>query len=241
MAFIFVVSVIAFVMFLIWGIAAKIQKKKARWKFLVSLLSLVVVFIAFPSPDDKATRSDSDSHAQNNQTTISSLEPDETSNQQQPNNDSFSEMLTFDEFKENYQNAVTKYSLDRFSIKDMEAKEETAGGGTFNYLLNNNIALSGTYNESKNIEIISLLVEGDGTEETGQDIMVSMGLFLMGTNPTLETTDTEDILREIGLDGSDPNKIIDGTSTVKSGIRYTMKLVNDTKVVMLTATNANDS
>lgn len=255
MKFLFVIGFLAFVMFLLWGIISKFQRKKSRWKLLGSFLGLVVVLIAAPSPEDTNSSEENetqtnavvehttsseplDSKANNNETLPIKKE---TVPSNQPSNETFIGILSLEEFKNNYENAVTKHNLDKFSIRDLEAKDESAGGGTFNYMLNNKIALTGTYNEKSNIEIVSLLLEGDGTEETGKDMIVSMGLFIMGTNPNFDVADTEVILREMGLDGNDPNKIINGSSTVKDGIRYSLRQVANTKVIMLSARNANDA
>ncbi|WP_025682768.1 hypothetical protein [Paenibacillus maysiensis] len=48
------VSSASFVLFLLWGIVSLIRRtKKARWSFLISLLSLVILFIVTPSDESK--------------------------------------------------------------------------------------------------------------------------------------------------------------------------------------------
>jgi len=152
----------------------------------------------------------------------------------------FNGIITIDEFKANFQKAITDHELTIFNMDNLDIKEEATGVGTFNLRFKDTIALTGTFNEDRKIEIASLLVTGDGTESTGQDIIMTMGLFIMATNPSYSISDAEEVLKDLGMDENNMEKIRNGTSIVRNGVKYSMNFVKDTKVVALMVRNAKD-
>ncbi|MBU5356090.1 hypothetical protein KQI74_27955 [Paenibacillus barcinonensis] len=152
----------------------------------------------------------------------------------------FNGILTIDEFKDNFKKVIDDNSLSIFNIDDLEIKDEPTGGGTFNLMLKETIALTGTFNQDRKIEIASLLVTGDGTETTGEDIIITMGMFIIATNPSYSISNAEEVLTDLGMDQSNMEKIKNGSSIIRNGVRYSMNFVKDTNVVMLSARSAND-
>lgn len=167
------------------------------------------------------------------------IKPSPAQSSSQSNND-FNGIVTIDEFKDNFKKLIDENTLSIFNIDNLEIKEESAGGGTFNLMFKDTIALTGAFNPDRKIAIASLLVTGDGTETTGQDIIVTMGMFVMATNPSYSISDAEEVLTDLGMDQNSMEKIAEGSSVIRNGVRYNLNFVKDTKVIMLSARNAND-
>lgn len=64
---------------------------------------------------------------------------------------------------------------------------------------------------------------GDGTAQSGTDILVTIGLLITSTNPDLTTEERAGVLQDLGLlsEGVDISQI--NQSTKRNGIKYTIK------------------
>lgn len=162
-------------MFLIWGIAAKIQKKNSRWKLLVSLLSLIVSIIALAvSPD---------SDAQKNQTTLSSIKSDEGLEPEI----NYSLGITPEQFIKKFNDLVEKqdlsdfYHIDQISIENGEANVDT-----FTKQLTNRFGISGTVNKADGtLGFVQTVLVPDGTDQDTVDLNNSILLLTTVVDPNI--------------------------------------------------------
>lgn len=218
MAFLFVVSFVAFVLFLIWGIAAKIQKKNSRWKLLVSLLSLVVSIIALAVSPDPNT--------QKNQTTLSTSNESDASAKIKENNQSLG--ITIDDFQKTFNSIVDSYNLEGLHISKFDLTEsEGTGANTLKFIFNENLSMVGTFNSDKNIQEVMLIGTKGFSEETGGNLMTAITTLIMTMNNDYTFEDSQGVLKDIGLLDDDVNlQDFDG-ATVRDGIKYRFKITDD--------------
>jgi hypothetical protein len=109
-------------------------------------------------------------------------------------------------------------AIKSLSIQDGEVNN------AFQYLLTDHIAIVGQLNKSDNsIRSIIVTLQGDGTLQSGLDIMTTIMGVIDSTNPGLIPEERGQILRELGLfdEGLDIDKI--QARATKNGITYSVQ------------------
>ncbi|MGW9526715.1 hypothetical protein ACWHAM_02980 [Paenibacillus terrae] len=113
-----VISSASFVLFLLWGIVSLFKRtKKAKWNFLISLLSLVILFIATPADQSKPASEKALAQAQAD---VSS----KVSNEDVESTPSYSEVdkknaLQIESLINKYENEMTPYEHQGNGVFDM--------------------------------------------------------------------------------------------------------------------------
>jgi prephenate dehydratase len=108
--------------------------------------------------------------------------------------------------------------IENLSVDDGEVNN------VFQYMLTDHIAIVGQLNKSDNsIRSLILTLQGDGTMQSGMDIMTTIMGVVDATNPGISPKERGEVLKELGLfkKGIDINKI-DSRAT-KNGIEYSLQ------------------
>lgn len=215
MKFLFVVGCVAFVMFLIWGIISKFQKKKSRWKLLGALLSLVVVLIAAPAPEDSNTSAEIET-----QTALST----------NADNNIFSEDT--EGFTSNFNAIVEEHNVKSLKITELEI-EAGKSATTFKYSFNNYLQLLGTLNNDGNIQEAAILGQADLTtsNDSGINLMNAINVLILTTNKDYGTEDAQEILEDLRLFEEHINLNEFKQSTVRDGIKYRLAIIDKTQIM----------
>lgn len=201
-------------MFLIWGVVAKFQKKKSQWKFLVSLLSLVVAFIAAPSPEDKSISSDS--NVQNIQTTSSSNEP----NEELESEINYSLRITPEQFSEKFNDLVEQQDLSNFyHIDQISIEDGQSNVSTFTKQLTDRLGISGTVNKTDGtLGFVQTILVPDGTDQDTVDLNNSILLLTTVIDPNITQEGIDYISHQVIENLTSENK---GKTMYENGYAYT--------------------
>ncbi|MGG4146101.1 hypothetical protein ABEW34_23660 [Paenibacillus algorifonticola] len=71
---------------------------------------------------------------------------------------------------------------------------------------------------------------GDGTPQSGANLILSFGALIGATNPELETNESGDIFEELGLMESNVDMYNLNKSAERNGITYTIKSLKETGI-----------
>lgn len=184
-SFLILVSSASFVIFLLWGIVSLFRRtKKARWSFLISLLSLVILCIATPIKDSKPI-AEKDSSQESQQKTVAT---NETLTESQPLSSSRSNKginVTIQEFSNNF-NSIAEAEKLNYKIEKFNIERGQANVDTFKYQLTDNVGIMGTIKKTDNIlSFVQVLMIPDGTDQSGIDLTNVMGILTKLTNDRL--------------------------------------------------------
>jgi hypothetical protein len=107
-------------------------------------------------------------------------------------------------------------------------------------MMNKFIGISCTINKSdKSVSEIVLIAQGDGSMQSGVDILIAAGGVIHATNPDIKPEERGEILKQIGMMGDNVDiKKLDG-KTVKNNIKYT-GYYSDRIGIMFTASHSGN-
>lgn len=222
MQFLFIVGFVSCAMFLLWGIISKFQRKKSRWKLLISLLSLVVVFITAPSPSDNSSEKVSDdnntipeqvdtkvSNANIEQEpleskTITSDSKVRNNHTISPSNESdegikpkivYSLGITPKQFQKNFSFLAKKQGLENsYQLKSISIDSNSTGFDSFREPLTNKLTLTGFVNKSdETIAFIQVVLKSSGTQQDETDLKKSIPLLISAINSDVADEKKEEI------------------------------------------------
>lgn len=70
----------------------------------------------------------------------------------------------------------------------------------FTYKISDYVYLQGSINKSdRSVREVTMVGAGDGTAQSGTDILVTIGLLIASTNPDLTTEERAGVLQDLGL------------------------------------------
>ncbi|OAB34165.1 hypothetical protein [Paenibacillus glacialis] len=143
--------------------------------------------------------------------------------------------ITPEDFKQIYNELATTYNLNDQIINNFSL---TIGDNldSFKYSFSDNLHIIGTTNKDGTIKEVSTLGDGDLTNETGENILASVGLIIMATNYGYSSDDIQDTLKDLGLFESSTDMNNFRQATVRNGIKY--KLAIKDGMTMFSATEA---
>jgi len=145
--------------------------------------------------------------------------------------------MNADQFKKAFNEASNSIGTD-LKIGNLKI-EEGPMQNTFNHSFTKNLSMVGIVNKiDGSVRSVTFIGAGDGTAKSGADIILSMGLAIMTTNPELSENDRGNILRELGLmDGGDVLNL--DKDTIRNGIKYSLNTSKELGI-WFTASSAND-
>lgn len=125
-------------------------------------------------------------------------------------------------FRKAFNSAAKSSNID---MKLGEIKvEEGAVQDVFTHKISDYVALTGSVNKSdKSMREVTMVGAGDGSIESGTDMLLTVGLLIAATNPDLSPDERGSVLEDVGLldENVDLKKI--NKSTERNGIKYTLK------------------
>jgi energy-coupling factor transporter transmembrane protein EcfT len=237
----FIVSLITLIVFLI----AKKPLKKV-------LIALVVSFVLFSAGISMDTDTNTNDIANKNnaspvvaQTTEVAATKEEVNPQPKevqtppPSPKIYSFGFDSTEFSKRFNNSAKEFESN-FRINNINIEDGTVYN-TFQVMLNDNIGIIGTINKEDNsLREISALMRGDGTAQSGLDIMLTIGMLISVSNPDLLPDDRGNILKDLGLlDKNVDINNLDG-STIRNGIKYGI-MSSQELGIMFFISNANEN
>ncbi|MGO4953064.1 hypothetical protein [Paenibacillus sp. DRB1-1] len=214
MQFIFIISFVSFVMFLLWGIAAKFQRKKSRWKLLISLLSLVVVFIATPSPsgnsseqvavdnnsvpkqiDDKVTNANIEQEPSESKTisSDSNVQDNHTISSSNESDEGIDPKIIYSlgttpkQFQKKFNLLAKKQGLENlYQLKPISIDSNATVFDSFQEPLTNKLTVTGFVNKSDGtIAYIQVVLKPDGTQQDETDLKTIIPLLMSVIDSTI--------------------------------------------------------
>lgn len=127
--------------------------------------------------------------------------------------------FTPEEFRDRFNKSAKEMSTD-FKITDLKVKPGEVQD-VFQYMLTKNLVITGAVNKlDGSVREVMILGSGDGTIDSGIDIIMSMAVLIDSVNPELSAEERGRILRELGIfgDNVDVNKL--NGNTVRNGKEY---------------------
>ncbi|KQO04465.1 hypothetical protein [Paenibacillus sp. Leaf72] len=114
----------------------------------------------------------------------------------------------------------------KFTVKSLKVE-----GSGFQHQLTDSIYLNGFVNkETGAIKELLIMGAGDGTPQSGANLILSFGALIGATNPDLETNESGDIFEELGLMESNVDLYNLNKSAERNGIVYTIKSSKETGI-----------
>lgn len=146
--------------------------------------------------------------------------------------------LGFDavDFKDKF-NSFSKEIGSPFNIDEINVTEGEVQN-VASIILTDNVGMNLTINKADNsVREVVVIGQGDGSEESGYDIMLAMGTVISVTNPSLDEEGRGNVLRELGLMEGLPDEQV---KYVEGDVRYTLS-ADDVIGVMFIANNKDDN
>ncbi len=203
--------------------------KKEKTRKLSALIYsglMILFFILFGVTSDskKSTTEDGKSISVSNEKEVSS----------NSNNTGQKLFSSVEEFKNIFNEYCQSKGLD-FRINSVKL-EEGEVNNSFSYMLTDNIGLIGSINKSdETIKSITMIGSGDGSLESGSDMILCMATIISSVDPTLPEDRKSEVFKKLKLIG---DKAVDFTNmsqnTIMNGIKYTVTS-NPNTGVMFTA------
>lgn len=143
-----------------------------------------------------------------------------------------------DQFKMDF-NTYAKESQSSLRIRKIIV-EPGEVHNAFQYSFSDGLAIVGTLNKKDNsIRSLIMTAQGDGTLNSGLNMLVVMGAIITSTNPSLTDDERGDVLYQLGLfdDEVDISKL--SGRTIKNGIKYFVDGIPQVGI-MFGAQNSNE-
>lgn len=231
----------------------KLEKNKSKipgfrsgkmWKKIIAsifyLCVLLTVIGIFAGEEENANQKDITNKSPSETQSVSANQAN--LNQSKPKNETekiFSIGLKPDEFKDRFNQAATEFDSD-LRITDLNVDEGSVQD-TFQYMLTSHLGLIGSINKQDgSIRSVTILGQGDGTAQSGLNIITSMGILIAAVNPEISPNKRGDILRELKIVGDNVDILNLDSETVCNGKKY---FVNSSKEIgiMFGVQDANDN
>ena len=143
-----------------------------------------------------------------------------------------------DEFSNNFNHFAIENNLE-FRIRNISIKSGEYNN-VFTYMFNDNIGLTGQLNKSSNsLRSITMIGSGDGTVNSGLDLLLVMGGVIAAVNPELSANSRGKIMKDLGIIGDDIDPSQLSGSVNRNGNKYFISY-NDLTGLMFGVQNAND-
>ncbi|MDT8862885.1 hypothetical protein N0O92_22180 [Alkalihalobacillus sp. MEB130] len=126
-----------------------------------------------------------------------------------------------DEFAERYNAAASEVDVT-WRISNVDVTEGEVQN-VFQHRITDNVYVMGTINKADDsLRDVSLIGAGDGTEQSGHDILFNIGLLIMATNPELDADERGSIMDGLGfLDNASTD--FEGETTYE-GLHYSISV-----------------
>lgn len=142
-------------------------------------------------------------------------------------------------FRKAFNSTATSLNLSDMTLGKLKV-QDGAVQDVFSYKISDYVYLQGSINKSDgSLREVTMVGAGDGTAQSGTDILVTIGLLIASTNPGLTTEERAGVLQDLGLlsEGVDITQI--NQSTKRNGIKYTIKGSNELGIWFI-ASDANE-
>lgn len=137
---------------------------------------------------------------------------------------------TVDEFREKFDVAAEEFGLFFRSNKTAEIVEGQVNNTQQVVTASDYVNIFATLNKNNEVLSINLIGVGDGTTDSGVEIMATIGATIAASQPELSPDERGDILKDLGLIGDE--EIGDDMATTTRG-KFTYSLsINDVTGVM---------
>lgn len=124
-----------------------------------------------------------------------------------------------DVFKQKFNSFMNKEMNSDLFIDDLKISDGTLNNAA-KCQLNSNIGMIFQLHKNDNsVRSIMLIARGDGSSQSGLDIIVVIGSLIATIDPSLEPSERGDILKKVGLFGGSDIRNLEG-STIKNGVKY---------------------
>lgn len=199
-----------------------------RKKVLSLIIPMLIFFILFAVTKDDPNKPLTNSPAQ----TANSEQVKPTSPKPKV---IYSLNLSPDEFKDRFNQAAQNSNMKIANINIENGDVQN----TFNNRITNNINVVGVINKSDNsVRNLIMIGAGDGTPQSGADVLIAMGLLIASANPELIPEERFKILQDIGLAKKGDNLPTKG-DLIRHGRKYSFNVSKDTGI-QFTISDPND-
>jgi len=198
------------------------MKLKKSTKVIIGVCIIAVAIIGAASSDDKSsgTSKQATDPAISESKEIAQAEvPAGTPEASPAENAGVFLFKNADEFKNNF-NGFTTQNDFKWEIGEIDVVKGDVNN-TFQVMLNKNVGIIGTVNKTNNaVKEITMIATGDGTAQSGLDILTGIGCVIGATDPSLSATQRGQIMKDLGLMDDDVDLAKHSASKDKNGIHY---------------------
>ncbi|MGA9289682.1 MAG: hypothetical protein WBV93_15220, partial [Anaerobacillus sp.] len=129
------------------------------------------------------------------------------------------------------------FQIDNLEVSDGDVQ------GSFQAMLNQNIAVIGTVNKADDsVRDVLIMAQGDGTPSSGANMMISFGLLVNATNPSLSADERGQVFRDLGILDEGADLLSLDTSVEANGVKYSFDgTAADSFGVTFSAGDPNDN
>ena len=143
-----------------------------------------------------------------------------------------------DTFEKDFNSAADKaqfpYKINNLTVTAGKSQD------SFSYMLNKNIGILGTViQKDKSVRELMIVASGDGTPQSGANIVICMGTLIATVDKSLSPADRSSILKDCGFTNQNINSASYQGDTVRNGYKYTFA-VSKSMGIMFNVCNAND-
>ncbi|MEN1985976.1 hypothetical protein [Paenibacillus hubeiensis] len=149
--------------------------------------------------------------------------------------------MTPDEFRKSFNKRADELDNPKLKIGKKLEIEEGPVQNVFQYMTTDYIGITGSVNKADgSLRDVMMIGQGNGTLSSGADIILSIGLVVLATNPDLPTSAVGDIMKDLGVidEGVDWTTIDESTEV--NNVRYTLR-GSDVLGIMFSASDVNDN
>lgn len=227
--FFILIGLVAFIYGIFALIKSVKNKKPKRNSFIILIVSFVVFMVGGAIEGSGEGGSDADSVNENNNigNDVNNSEEDNDLNndnndevdgednedgEESPENDNNNSVeddvtdaptlgFTVEEFRNNFDKFADEFELFFRSDKDAEVEKGEVNDLQKIVTASEYVQVFATLNKEGGILALNLVGVGDGSEQSGIEIMSTIGTIVAASQPELEPEERGDILRDVGLIG----------------------------------------
>ncbi|RAI85658.1 hypothetical protein DET54_12113 [Paenibacillus pabuli] len=148
--------------------------------------------------------------------------------------------MTPEEFRKSFNKRADVLNNSKLKIGKKLNIETGPAQDVFQYMTTDYIGIAGSVNKADgSLRDVMMIGQGNGTLSSGTDLVLTIGLVILATNPDLPSKAVGSVLDDLGILNEGVDWTTVNESTELNGIRYSIT-GSDAIGIMFSASDAND-
>lgn len=148
--------------------------------------------------------------------------------------------MTPEEFRKSFNKRADELNNSKLKIGKKLNIETGPAQDVFQYMTTDYIGIAGSVNKADgSLRDVMMIGQGNGTLSSGTDLVLTIGLIILATNPDLPSKAVGNVLDDLGILNEGVDWTTVNESTELNGIRYRIT-GSDAIGIMFSASDAND-